>query len=558
MSKKIKSVISIALVIITIFSTFAITASAASYSTGNYAIAASNGSNVRSGAGTNYSKVGAASKGVTFYVSKVNGNWGYTSSLKCTNGTKSGWVCLDYCTYKGFSHSHNYNGGRYYQNAHPHEISVRCTSYDSCGGWKWTGENYKVKDCPQCYPSSATYYTLSYNANGSSGAPSSQRVKANTAFYLSSTKPTRTGYAFLGWSTNKNATSAAYAPGQGVRISSNITLYAVWMKGSVKTNYSTPLTDGYCYYINPACATNSVLDVEGWGKSSDTNIQLWSKGYTKNQRWQAVYYGSGYYYFIDYNSKLVLDVHGGIALNGKNVSTWSVNRSDAQLFRLISAGNGYYYIQSKINPSYYLDVSGGNSSNGTNIHLYQGNFSNAQKFKFTPVFNVSAAVSYAQKYTDNSGAMEGTYNSSTYNIYKEKNPPQYKGYDCANFISQCLYAGGLNATQEWAPVYRGQNYKRVTGGTTWVNASALFVYLRKQGFSYSKVSSNLKNIYKGDVVFMDFNNDGKADHSTICTGFMNGVPVFCAHSNWRKNAPYSTSQWSGGTAYVVHMSGYGT
>lgn len=103
MSKKMKSIISIVLVVITVFGMFAITASAASYSTGNYVIAASNGSNVRSGAGTGYSRVGAASKGVTFYVSRVNGSWGYTSSIKCTNGTKSGWVCLDYCTYKGSS-----------------------------------------------------------------------------------------------------------------------------------------------------------------------------------------------------------------------------------------------------------------------------------------------------------------------------------------------------------------------------------------------------------------------------------------------------------------------
>lgn len=98
-----KKVISIVLVVITIFSTLAITASAASYSTGKWAIASNSGCNVRTGPSTNYSKVGAASKGVTFYVSKVNGNWGYTSSIKCTNGTKSGWVCLDYCTYKGTS-----------------------------------------------------------------------------------------------------------------------------------------------------------------------------------------------------------------------------------------------------------------------------------------------------------------------------------------------------------------------------------------------------------------------------------------------------------------------
>lgn len=105
MLKKIKSAISIALVIITVFTAFAMTANAASYSTGNYVIAASNGVNVRSGAGTGYSRVGAASKGVTFYVSRVSGSWGYTSSIKCTNGTRSGWVCLDYCTYKGSSSS---------------------------------------------------------------------------------------------------------------------------------------------------------------------------------------------------------------------------------------------------------------------------------------------------------------------------------------------------------------------------------------------------------------------------------------------------------------------
>ncbi len=550
-----KKVISVLLVIITICSTLAITASAASYSTGNYAISASNGSNVRTGAGTSYSKVGAASKGTTFAVTKVSGNWGYTTSIKCTNGTKSGWVCLDYCSKQ--AHTHNYNGGRYYENKHPHAISVRCTDYNSCGGWKWTGEYYKASNCSQCYPK-VNYYTLTYNANGGSNAPSSQKVKANTSFNLRTSFPIRSGYSFLGWSTNKTATSASYAPNSSVKINGNITLYAVWMKGSVKTNYSTPLNSGYCYYISPACATGSFIDVKSWGTSKDSNIQIWSKGYTKNQRWQAVYYGSGYYYFIDYNSKLVLDVHGGIALNGTNISTGSSNCSDSQLFRLISAGNGYYYVQSKINPSYYLDVNGGYSSNGTNIQLYQGNFSNAQKFKFTPVFDVNKAIKYAQKYTDNSGKMEGTYNSNTYNIYKEKNPIQYIGYDCANFVSQCLYEGGLNATQEWAPVYRGKNYKKVTGGTTWVSATDLFVYLKKQGFSYAKVNNNLKNIYRGDIVFMDFNNDGKADHSTICTGFVNNVPVFCAHSNWRKNAQYSTSQWSGGTAYVVHMSGYGT
>lgn len=99
-TNSIARIISIVLVLVTVLSTFTIAASAASYSTGTYAVAANSGINVRSGAGTGYSIVGAASKGITFSVSRVSGSWGYTSSIKCTNGNRSGWVSLDYCTKK--------------------------------------------------------------------------------------------------------------------------------------------------------------------------------------------------------------------------------------------------------------------------------------------------------------------------------------------------------------------------------------------------------------------------------------------------------------------------
>ncbi len=69
---------------------------AASYSTGTYKVNTRSGVNVRSGAGTGYSIRGASCNGTQFTVTKVSGNWGYTTSIKCTNGTKSGWVCLTY------------------------------------------------------------------------------------------------------------------------------------------------------------------------------------------------------------------------------------------------------------------------------------------------------------------------------------------------------------------------------------------------------------------------------------------------------------------------------
>ena len=82
----------------------------------------------------------------------------------------------------------------------------------------------------------ANTYTITYNANGGSGAPSSQSYtydpNNDTVFYLSSTTPSRSGYTFLGWSLSSTATSASYNAGQrwGTHNANNYTLYAVWKK----------------------------------------------------------------------------------------------------------------------------------------------------------------------------------------------------------------------------------------------------------------------------------------------------------------------------------------
>lgn len=71
-------------------------------------------------------------------------------------------------------------------------------------------------------------YTVSFNANGGSGAPSSQTKTYGSTLYLSSTRPTRTNYNFKGWGTSSSATSASYQPGGAYTSNSGITLYAVW------------------------------------------------------------------------------------------------------------------------------------------------------------------------------------------------------------------------------------------------------------------------------------------------------------------------------------------
>lgn len=77
------------------------------------------------------------------------------------------------------------------------------------------------------------FWSVSYNANGGSGAPGTQvYVYGGSNIKLSTKVPKRTGYNFLGWSKTKTATKASYAPGVTWKSTNedNYTLYAVWIK----------------------------------------------------------------------------------------------------------------------------------------------------------------------------------------------------------------------------------------------------------------------------------------------------------------------------------------
>lgn len=71
-------------------------------------------------------------------------------------------------------------------------------------------------------------FTVAYNANGGTGAPSNQTKTYGTNLTLSSTKPTKTDYKFVGWGTAASDTTAKYQPGGTYTANANITLYAIW------------------------------------------------------------------------------------------------------------------------------------------------------------------------------------------------------------------------------------------------------------------------------------------------------------------------------------------
>ena len=82
----------------------------------------------------------------------------------------------------------------------------------------------------------ADTYTISYNANGGSGAPAAQTKTYGVSLTLSSTAPTRTNYIFLGWATSATG-AVAYQPGGSYTANAAVTLYAIWQ--AAKSTLST-------------------------------------------------------------------------------------------------------------------------------------------------------------------------------------------------------------------------------------------------------------------------------------------------------------------------------
>lgn len=130
---------------------------------------------------------------------------------------------------------------------------------------------------------STQYCTITFNANGGSGAPSKQQKIIGETTYIPYTKPTRSGYAFQGWSTSSWATSADYQPGSTYTPYGNMTFYAVWKQEEDRYTISfdlqggsgefNPLKGKYgeAWYLPNRAPYKSGYIFKGWATSPDGN-----------------------------------------------------------------------------------------------------------------------------------------------------------------------------------------------------------------------------------------------------------------------------------------------
>ena len=159
------------------------------------------------------------------------------------------------------------------------------------------------------------------------------------------------------------------------------------------------------------------------------------------------------------------------------------------------------------------------------------------------------ACDYAKEYTGGVNLPFLIVFNSVYHYYA-------KG-DCANFVSQCLYAGGIRKTKNWWCSYSYGLIKNFQRSDSWSIAEELrryfcdFYYIWCVSYisfndwrtkKYIKNSENnidfiLKDVQIGDLLFMDLNFDNKEyyGHATIITKVTNTDIFYSAHTVNRYN-----------------------
>lgn len=138
--------------------------------------------------------------------------------------------------------------------------------------------------------------------------------------------------------------------------------------------------------------------------------------------------------------------------------------------------------------------------------------------------------------------------------------PEFEEFEvnCTNYISQCLFAGGapINYTgrRETGWWYKGYVSGQEQWSYSWAVSDSLENYLaRNRSGLTATLIERPEQLQLGDVIFYDWNGDGRYQHSTIVTAFdAGGMPLVNAntvssrHRYWDYKDSYA---WTENTTY---------
>ena len=316
-------------------------------------------------------------------------------------------------------------------------------------------------------------YTVSYNANGGSGAPASQTKTTNNNLTLSSVKPTRVGYTFQGWGTSSSATTATYQPGGTYSDNKSITLYAVWKINKVNIKFST--NSGTVQ----TSSTNASGNIYKWKQDSSGVVsRTAANGSTYSNPFFTLKYGSSTDRdgLPNYNNSKYL-----------NITKTGHNAISGQEWKCLSGCtlNGKVFNQATVYKA--------------------SDFCDASKGDCTVTLGVNWVASTYTITLDSQGATS----SGTTKVYYQYNTTKtINGTVCYYYtnstLTNCL-SNGYNITKPTKTNYTFSGYYTGTNGsgTNYVNSSGTFinnVYKTTGNRTlYAKWTLNTKKMYVNDI-----------------------------------------------------------
>lgn len=124
--------------------------------------------------------------------------------------------------------------------------------------------------------------------------------------------------------------------------------------------------------------------------------------------------------------------------------------------------------------------------------------------------------------------------------------------DCTNFISQCLYAGGI-PMEYFQSRSKGWWYRDSQNGWSfsWTVAHSFKLYLESGGHIRTQQVDRPEELTIGDVICYDFNGDGRWQHNTIVVRKdVHGMPLVNAHTTNSRNRYWD---YRNSTAYTSNI-----
>jgi len=193
-----------------------------------------------------------------------------------------------------------------------------------------------------------------------------------------------------------------------------------------------------------------------------------------------------------------------INLYNKEFSPCEYKKTTCNCESYIDSENEIKYLEEKIDKI--------NIISNDFLNFKESQFRNNETSRYNK-YSREKTVNYARKY------------ALIYN--KQYTDFSNSGGDCTNFVSQCVYAGGIPLSLTWRPYF-----------SSWIRVNELYYYLLRKNFGQESLS--IINSNPGSIIQFFSDSKGFYSHSGIITEVISSKDcLYCCHTYDKLDYPLS-------------------